>query len=163
MKAFSMGGGHITGDLCQVLNLSFSQAENLKRKVVLSLNATDNDFYEANVNGSLQPISAKFVNEIILARLEMFSNIFNKILNSTEFNLQNKPFIPILITGGGLNYLKGAKDYLSKQMGRNLEFIAPTVPQLNRPHYSSLLSLLDIALTQEKNIKKSLFQRLFKK
>lgn len=163
MKAFSMGGGHITGDLCQVLNLSFSQAENLKRKVVLSLNATDNDFYEANVNGSLQPISAKFVNEIILARLEMFSNIFNKILNSTEFNLQNKPFIPILITGGGLNYLKGAKDYLSKQMGRNLEFIAPSVPQLNRPHYSSLLSLLDIALTQEKNIKKSLFQRLFKK
>lgn len=161
MKAFSMGGGHITGDLCQVLNLSFTQAENLKRKVVLSLDATDNDFYEANVNGNMQPISAKFVNDIILARLEMFSNIFNKILNSSEFNLQNKPFIPILITGGGLNYLKGAKDYLSKQMGRNLEYIAPSVPQLNRPHYSSILSLLDISLTQEKNIKKSFLQKLF--
>ena len=91
----------------------------------------------------------------------MFSNIFNKILNSSEFNLQNKPFIPILITGGGLNYLKGAKDYLSKQMGRNLEYIAPSVPQLNRPHYSSILSLLDISLTQEKNIKKSFLQKLF--
>ena len=157
MKAFSMGGGHITGDLSQVLNLSFSQAESLKRKVVLSLNATDNDFYEVNINGAMQPISAKFVNEIILARLEMFSNIFNKILNSSEFNLQNKPFIPILITGGGLNYLKGAKDFLSKQMGRNLEYVAPNALQLNKPHNSSVISLLDITLTQEKNIKKNLF------
>ena len=163
LKAFSMGGGHITGDLCQCLNLSFSQAETLKRKVVLSLDATDNDFYEVNIDGKMQPVSAKLVNEIILARLDMFSDVFNKILNSTEFNTQNKPFIPILMTGGGLNYLKGAKDYLSKQMGKNLEYIAPNVPQMNRPHYSDVLSLLDIALTQEKNIKKSLFQRLFKK
>jgi len=146
LKAFSMGGGHITGDLCQCLNLSFSQAENLKRKVVLSLDATDNDFYEVNIDGKMQPVSAKLVNEIILARLDMFSDVFNKILNSSEFNTQNKPFIPILITGGGLNYLKGAKDYLSKQMGKNLEYIAPSVPQMNKPHYSGILSILDIAL-----------------
>lgn len=163
LKAFSMGGGHITGDLCQCLNLSFGQAETLKRKVVLSLDATDNDFYEVNIDGKMQPVSAKLVNEIILARLDMFGDVFNKILNSSEFNTQNKPFIPILITGGGLNYLKGAKDYLSKQMGKNLDYIAPNVPQMNRPHYSDILSLLDIALTQEKNIKKSLFQKLFKR
>ncbi|MBE5746386.1 MAG: hypothetical protein E7359_03775 [Clostridiales bacterium] len=163
LKAFSMGGGHITGDLCQCLNLSFNQAEMLKRKVVLSLDATDNDFYEVNIDGNMQPVSAKLVNEIILARLDMFGDVFNKILNSIEFNTQNKPFIPILITGGGLNYLKGAKDYLSKQMGKNLEYIAPSVPQMNKPHYSGILSILDIALMQEKNIKKSLFQRIFKR
>ncbi len=163
MKAFSMGGGHITGDLCQCLNLGFSQAESLKRKVVLSLDATDNDFYEVSINANMQPVSAKLVNEIILARLDMFGEVFNKILNSGEFNLQNKPFIPILLTGGGLNYLKGAKDYLEKQMGKNLSFIAPMVPQMNRPHYSGILSLLDIALTQEKNIKKSIFQKIFKR
>ncbi len=163
LKAFSMGGGHISGDLCQCLNLSFSQAENLKKKVVLSLDATDNDFYEVNINGSMQPVSCKLVNEIILARLDMFCEIFNKIFNSNEFNLQNKPFIPILVTGGGLNYLKGAKDYLGKQLGKNIEYIAPMVPQMNRPHYSSTLSLLDIALTQEKNLKKSFLQRLFNK
>lgn len=161
LKAFSMGGGHITGDLCQCLNLSFTQAENLKRRVVLSLDATDNDFYEVNINGNMQPVSCKLVNEIILARLDMFCEIFNKIFNSNEFNLQNKPYIPILITGGGLNYLKGAKDYLGKQLGKNIEYIAPNVPQMNRPHYSSILSLLDIALTQEKNLKKSFIQRLF--
>ena len=111
----------------------------------------------------MQPVSAKLVNEIILARLDMFGDVFNKILNSIEFNTQNKPFIPILITGGGLNYLKGAKDYLSKQMGKNLEYIAPSVPQMNKPHYSGILSILDIALMQEKNIKKSLFQRIFKR
>lgn len=163
LKAFSMGGGHITGDLCQCLNLSFSQAESLKRKVVLSLDATDNDFYEVNVNSNMQPVSAKLVNEIILARLEMFSDVFNKILNSGEFSVQNKSYLPIYITGGGLNYLKGAKDYLGKQMGKNLEYIAPSVPQLNRPHYSSVLSLLDLAITQEKSIKRSFFQRIFRR
>ncbi len=162
LKAFSMGGGHITGDLCQCLNLSFAQAENLKRKVVLSLDATDNDFYEVNVGSNVQPVSAKLVNEIILARLEMFSDVFKKILNTNEFNAP-KTYLPIYITGGGLNYLKGAKDYLGKQMGKNFEFIAPSVPQMNRPHFSSLLSLLDLAITQEKSIKRSFFQKIFKR
>lgn len=162
LKAFSMGGGHITGDLCQCLNITFAQAENLKRKVVLSLDATDNDFYEVNIDSNVQPVSAKLVNEIILARLEMFSDVFKKILNTNEFNVQ-KAYLPIYITGGGLNYLKGAKDYLGKQMGKNFEFIAPSVPQMNRPHFSSLLSLLDLAITQEKSIKRSFFQKIFRK
>ncbi|MGN1223033.1 MAG: cell division FtsA domain-containing protein [Christensenellales bacterium] len=163
LKAFSMGGGHITGDLCQCLKLSFTQAENLKKKVVLSLDATDDDFYEVTVNDKVQPVSCKLVNEIILARLDMFCEVFNKIFNSSEFNLQNKPFVPILITGGGINYLKGAKDYFGKQLGKNIDYIAPSVPQMNRPHYSSILSLLDISLKQEKSIKKNLFQKLFNK
>lgn len=163
LKAFSMGGGHISGDLCQCLNLSFNQAENLKRKVVLSLDAQDEDIYEVNVDSKIQPVSAKLVNEIILARLEMFSEVFNKILNSNEFNVLGKTYVPILMTGGGLNYLKGAKDYLEKQMGKNITNIAPTIPQMNRPHLSDLLSLLDLALTQEKNIKKSFFQKIFRR
>ena len=79
LKAFSMGGGHITGDLCQCLKLSFTQAENLKKKVVLSLDATDDDFYEVTVNDKVQPVSCKLVNEIILARLDMFCEVFFKI------------------------------------------------------------------------------------
>ena len=163
LKAFSMGGGHITGDLCQCLKLGFTEAESLKKKVVLSLDATDNDFYEVNINGSPQPVSAKLVNEIILARLEAFASIFNKILNSPEFLNNNISYLPIYITGGGINYLKGAKDFLSKYIGKNIEYVSPNVPQMNRPHYSGILSLLDLALTQEKNIKKSFFQKLFGK
>lgn len=163
LKAFSMGGGHITGDLCQCLKLSFNEAENLKRKVVLSLDATDNDFYEINVDGSLQPVSAKLVNEIILARLETFASIFNRILNAPEFSGYNLNYLPVYMTGGGINYLKGAKDFLSKNIGKNIEYVSPNVPQMNRPHYSGILSLLNVALSQEKNIKKSLFQKIFKR
>ena len=161
LSAFSVGGGHITADLCEVLKISFNQAENLKRKIVLSLDATDSDYYEINLNNNTQPVSAKLANEIVMARLDMIASIINKCLNNLK--LDSGVYMPIFITGGGICYLKGAKDYLSKAIAKNIEIVAPNVPQLNRPHYSSVLGLLNIALTQNEQTKKSLFARLFAK
>lgn len=156
LSAFSVGGGHIAGDLCQVLNLSFSQAESLKRKVVLSLDATDNDFYELNVNGSVTPFSAKLANEIVSARVEMLAGMINKCL--LDYKPNNKNYLPVYLTGGGICYLKGGKDLLSKNLGSNIEVVAPPVPQLNRPHFSSSLALLEIALKKEKRATVNIFK-----
>lgn len=164
LNAFSVGGGHVTADLCEVLQIGFSQAENLKRKVVLSLDATDSDFYEININNGTSPISAKLTNEIVMARLDMISSLINRCLNNIKIEADN--YMPIYLTGGGLCYLKGAKDYLSKGIARNVEVISPNIPQLNRPHFSSVLGLLDIALTQESQIKLTAWQKfknMFKK
>lgn len=161
LSAFSVGGGHITADLCEVLKISFNQAETLKRKIVLSLDATDSDYYEINLNNNTQPVSAKLANEIVMARLDMIASIINKCLNNLK--LDSGVYMPIFITGGGICYLKGAKDYLSKAIAKNIEIVAPNVPQLNRPHYSSVLGLLNIALTQNEQTKKSFFARLFAK
>lgn len=161
LNAFSVGGGHITGDLSQCLNLKFNEAEKLKRKVVLSLDASEDDFYETIVGGTITPVPSKMVNEIVESRLDMIAMTINKILHSININYPD--YIPIYLTGGGLSYLKGAKDYLSKIMGKNLEVIAPPVPQLNSPHYSSVLGLLDIALTDEKSINKNFLQKGFEK
>jgi cell division ATPase FtsA len=60
-----MGGGHITGDLSQCLKISFYQAEGLKRKVVLSLLASESDFYEIQSKDYMIPFSAKTTNEIV--------------------------------------------------------------------------------------------------
>jgi cell division protein FtsA len=157
LNAFSIGGGHITGDLSQLLELKFAEAEKLKRKVVLSLDASDNDFYETTVKGAVTPVSAKMVNEIVESRIDMIASTINKILHSINANYPE--YIPIYLTGGGLSYLKGAKDYLSKAMGKNIEIISPPVPQLNRPHYSSLLGVLDIALTDEQNSGNNIFKK----
>ncbi|MGD9901206.1 MAG: cell division FtsA domain-containing protein [Spirochaetales bacterium] len=161
LSAFSIGGGHITGDLNQCLNLSFADAEGLKRKVVLSLDASDDDFYETNVKGIITPIPAKMVNEIVESRLDMIASTINKILNATGYTYPD--YLPVYLTGGGLSYLKGGKDYLSKVMGRNIEIIVPPIPQLNRPHYSSALGLLDLALKEEESMKKNIFQLILEK
>lgn len=161
LKAFSVGGGHITGDLSQCLKLKFVDAESLKRKVVLSLDASDNDFYETVVDGVITPMPAKMVNEIVESRLDMLASTINKLLNSTGYDYPD--YLPVYLTGGGLSYLKGGKDYLGKVMGRNVEIIAPKVPQLNRPHYSSTLGLLDLALKQEQSLKQNFFSRFINK
>ena len=153
---FSVGGGHISADLCQVLQISFKEAENLKRKVVLSLAATDSDFYEVNVNGDVTPVSAKLANEIVSARLDMIVDLINKCL----IRMKGNTYLPIYITGGGVCLLKGGKDYVSKGVGENVEILSSKVPQLSKPTYSSVLGLLDLALKEKRTQKTSLFQKI---
>lgn len=161
LSAFSVGGGHITGDLSQVLGLKFLEAEKLKRKVVLSLDASDDDFYETVVDGVITPFPSKMVNEIVEDRLALIASTINKILHSIRVSYPD--YIPIYLTGGGLSYLKGAKDFLSKAIGKNLEVIAPPVPELNSPHYSSLLGLLDLALTNEESLQENIVKAGYNK
>lgn len=153
---FSVGGGHISADLCQVLQISFKEAENLKRKVVLSLAATDSDFYEVNVNGDITPVSAKLTNEIVSSRLDMIVELINKCL----LKMKGNNYLPIFVTGGGVCLLKGGKDYLSKGIGENIEVLSSKVPQLSKPTYSSVLGLLDLALKEKNTEKTGFFQKI---
>lgn len=156
LNQFSVGGGHISADLCQVLNISFKEAENLKRKVVLSLMATDTDFYEVTVNGNVTPVSAKLTNEIVSARLDMIVDLINRCL----LKMKGNAYLPVFITGGGVCLLKGGKDYISKGVGENVEVLSSSVPQLSKPTYSSVLGLLDIALKEMKSQKKNIYKKM---
>ena len=68
----------------------------------------------------------------------------------------------ILLTGGGVCYLKGARDLISKVLNKDTRIVAPSVPQLDKPHVSGILGLLDVALKQNK-LNNSFFTKLFKK
>lgn len=156
LNQFSVGGGHISADLCQILQISFKEAENLKRKVVLSLAATDSDYYEVTVNGNVTPVSAKLTNQIVASRLDMIVDLINRCL----IKMKGNSYLPIFITGGGVCLLKGGKDYLSKGVGENIEMLSSKIPQLSKPTYSSILGLLDLALKEQKNQKVGFFQRI---
>ena len=161
LNHFSVGGGHISADLCQVLQISFKEAEALKRKVVLSLSATDSDFYEVNLDGVITPISAKLTNEIVASRLDMIVALINKCLTKMRANLtQTSNYLPIYLTGGGVCLLKGGRDYLSKGVGENVEVLTSKIPQLSKPIYSSVLGLLDLAIKEKRNQKTSLWQKI---
>ena len=149
-NSFSMGGGHITGDLSQCLKISFYQAESLKRKIVLSLLADDSDFYEVAGKDYMIPFSAKTSNEIVTERIDLIASFILKCFSRCEYDFPD--YIPVYLTGGGLSYLKGARDYLSKKLGRKVEIVAPAIPQLNRPHFSTALGVLDLALDIENGV-----------
>ena len=155
LRTFSVGGGHIMGDLAEELRISVSQAETLKRKVVLSIDASDNDYYEVTGKDYLMPISSKAANEIVANKIDLIAAMILKCLAKCEYEIPD--YIPLYMTGGGLSYIRGARDYLSKKIGRRVELISPSLPNLNRPHFSSTFGLLDMALNENQTNLSTLF------
>ena len=158
LNAFSLGGGHVMGDLAECLQISFSEAEQLKRKIVLSLSTSDRDFYEIQSNGVTKQISIKMANEIVMARLDMICSCIKKCISL--YSREASDYIPIFLTGGGICYIKGAKDYISKNIGRNIELACPPLPELDKPNYSSILGLLNFAIKEDEKNKKSFLAKL---
>ena len=58
---------------------------------------------------------------------------------------------PIALTGGGVAYMRGAKEYLSSRLEMPIQLLTPQIPFMNKPDESALLSLLNEAL--ERNAK----------
>lgn len=141
---FSMGGGYITADLSQSLKISFNVAENLKHKAVITWNADTNDTYEVQNKEFMMSVSAKDTNQIIRDRIDLIAKYIEKSLANCAYDFPE--YIPLYLTGGGLNYLKGIKDCLSKRLGRRVELTKPNVPHISRPDTSSEIGLLDVAI-----------------
>ena len=144
LNSFSLGGGYITADISQCLKMSFTSAENLKRKMDLSWNPAPNDIYETRASDYISPVDAITANSIAEDRISMIGEYIQKCIDRCDFDFPE--YIPVYLTGGGLNFLKGAKDILSKKLGRKVELVAPTLPHTNRPDYSSEIGVLDLAL-----------------
>lgn len=147
LKSFSLGGGHITSDLSELLKIPFYSAEQLKRKIVLTLDAKPSDYYEAIVDNKIRKFSAKTVNDIALARIDMLADTIKK--SFAEFKIKPKAIAPIYLTGGGVSYIKGIRDYLTKYLGFEIVIVAPHPLMFNKPDLSSEISLFDIAVNVE--------------
>lgn len=147
LSSFSLGGGYITSDLSECLHISFSEAERLKHKVVLGWNASQSDTYEIEGDEIIQTYSAKATNEIVSDRIEMICEYIQKCLDNCAYDLPD--FLQINVTGGGFNFIRGVKSVLSKKLKRNIAIIAPNLPNVNRPDYSSEVGLLNMVLNYE--------------
>ncbi len=161
LSSFSIGGGHIMADLAECLNITFSEAEQLKRKIILSLNATEKDYYEINQSGVAKKVPVKMANEIVMARLDMICSCIQKSISL--YNQETESYIPLFLTGGGVSFIKGAKDYIAKKLGRNVELVYPPLPELNKPNYSSILGLLSYGIKEDEKNKISFLAKLLKR
>lgn len=159
MYSFSLGGGNITGDLSQCLKISFSEAEELKRKMVLTLVPKDEDYYHTEVNGTKMPIKMTTANDIVYCRIENIAKIIQKCISSFKYSYPEQT--PVYLTGGGLCYIKGGREYLSRMLGKQVDILVPTDPRFGQPENSSILGLLDIALKEKQE--ETFFKKLRKK
>ena len=145
MKSFSYGGAHISADLSECLDITFAQGEALKQEIVLSINSKkQEDYYEVDVKNKILPVPVDFANEVVRARLDMICTLIKKCISS--FGIENSQYVQVYLTGEGISYIKGARDYLAKSLGRNVELLFPSAPAYSKPQYSSSISVLDFVL-----------------
>lgn len=141
LKSFSMGGGHITADIAKIFEVDFDEGEEIKQQAIVTLSASGADFYESR---SGKKFSVAKVNEVILSRIDKIVGLISKCIDGFEMELPS--FLPIYITGGGLNYFEGISDYFRKSFDRPVEKVSPKDLLYRKPDLSSSVSLLKMAI-----------------
>ncbi len=144
-KSFPYGGGYITADLTEKFGLNFDDAEKLKRKINLSCQTTSKEFDLIDGdNGEYYSVEDLKVN--IKESLDNLCEQVSTLLDASGYTLPD--YVSLMITGGGIAYLRGAKEHVSDRLNMVVEILAPKVPLMDEPTQSSMLSLLDLALEQ---------------
>lgn len=140
MKTFGVGDGHIMADLAEVLKLDYFTVDELKKQLILTLEPNQLDNYELNVGANIYRVSTHQANDVVLARLDSIAEIINKILLSFQYKQDRS--VPIYLTGSGITYIKGAKNYLSKILNRKCVILAPKQVEYSTPSLAEKFSLI---------------------
>lgn len=147
LTSFSMGGSYITSDLAEACEITYNDARNLKKQIVLSLRGGDNDFYElATLGGRVVKIPLSFANEVVMYRLKVIAETFNECIRL--FAKEHVPYYPIYLCGAGVSKIRGGKDFFAKCIGRNVSYGLPPIPAMDKPENASLLGLVNAALEE---------------
>ena len=145
LSSFSMGGGHISNDLMQILGLSFKDAELIKRKVILTVESPKNESYEVCLKGNLIKAPINMTNQIVKSRIEIIAKVIGEILSiDNAFN-----GITIYLTGDGITHFKGVKNIIKRVTGLDVqEYVIPFDNSANRYQTSKtgLAMLADIVI-----------------
>ena len=160
MKTFSQGGGNITADFATCLEIPFKQAEKLKRKLRLSASYSNDDVCYYEEDGQLKTSQSKTLNTVATERVKIIAKGIDKCLSLCEHEFPN--YTPCSITGGGISFIRGAKEIVSIQIGRDTEIVVPTAPQAERPNLSTPWALMALALDEQFG-KRTVLDKIFKK
>lgn len=160
LKSFSCGGAYVAADLMEYFNISFTLGEKLKEEVKLGLEVSEEEKYKVTLEGESCDIPVKEAIEVVTARIESIAKTINKCIK--ESNVKLPDYLPLLLTGGGISYIRGAADILSRTLDRNVEIAAPKLPQMDKPHLSSSVGLLRFALNLAEREKGGFWSKLFK-
>ena len=107
----------------------------------------EGETYEFSLDDEDFSFSVRRANDVVTEGLD---EICEKIAGALDGSGIDFPeYVPVSLTGGGLSYMRGAREYLAKRLSRVVEIVHPALPHLNKPSQSSELGLLDLALSQK--------------
>lgn len=143
LKSFSYGGGHIRASLMERLNITFEQAEELKKKINLGYDKNDTSGVYRIFGDDEVQIPIQKANVVVRDSLDKLAELLDEKLRECADLPENEI---IALTGGGISFMRGAKEYLSARLGYGFSVVCPPVPLMSHPNEAALLSLLNLAL-----------------
>ena len=144
-ESFSVGIGHIALYLSTELEIPFDVASAFLSMVNLNAKEALNTYEECIYEGKTYRFLTVVLRDKIREGLDGICETIEACRQSfTGKTLEGKP---IYFTGEGVKAIRGTAEHISNRLVKNVEIIAPSVPYYDKPQFSSLLSLLDAALT----------------
>ncbi|MBO5776125.1 MAG: hypothetical protein J6V83_04150 [Clostridia bacterium] len=138
--SFSLGGGHVIGDLYEVKEMPFNHATALLDRINLNIAATAQDEYSVSFGSEIAYYNVNEINEVAIARIENIADMIGRAIRSSRYDISLST--KILLTGSGIASIPGVKECVAKITGRSVEILTPDLMQFNKPKYSSIAGLL---------------------
>ena len=140
-----MGGGDIAVALAEELDISLSEAEDIKRRFVYGIETAGESYEVQGEDGQksntftreqVKPVICKAVDEIAAQIKASVDDDFGGLGNWSS----------VFLTGGGLSFNRGGKEYLSGKLGRPVQETPRRTTKLNSHSFSSALGLMDLII-----------------
>ena len=145
-KCIDIGGGHIAADLSEALDISFKNAEEkIKQPFVYSKSVTPETYEIPAMNDQpARSFTRDEVAPIITARVDEIAAEIKKAIEESGVKLGN--WSNVYVTGGGVAFNRGGKDYLSGKLGRPVRETPKRTVKMSSPIYSSTMGLMDLII-----------------
>ena len=140
-----MGGGYMAADLAEGLDIPLESAERIKREYVYGM-ATGDATYSAGQSAGQKPLTfeREQVAEVLEARVDELAAEIKQVIEESGVRLGG--WSNIYLTGGGLAFNRGGREYLANRLERPIRDIPKRTTKLNNHSMSSALGLMDLII-----------------
>lgn len=156
LETIGMGGGNIAVELAYGLDIPLRDAEEkIKRAYVYGADSPDKTYDIPGADGQKpKSFTRDEVMAIINPKVDELASEIQRCLEASGVRLGN--WSNIYLTGGGLSFNRGGREYLATRLGRPVRDTPKRTATFNSHAYSSTLGLLDLIIdTVEQNHQQS--------
>ncbi|HBM81826.1 MAG: cell division protein FtsA [Clostridiales bacterium] len=152
-KLIPVGGNHITNDISIGLKIPLSEAEALKRQYGCASLSMIDSAEDISVNNRAAASNAKTISissltDIIEARVQEIYYLVNRELELSS--LKSSLSAGIVLTGGGLSFIKGSAEVGNSIIGLPIRIGVPNYIGVASPIYSTATGMVKYKLTKKK-------------
>lgn len=140
-----VGGYHITADLAYGLDIVMEDAERIKRRYGFGMISPDgrSDLSLVMGNETTRRFSVHKLSRIVEPRVDEMVELIEEAVLDSGYRLGMRS--GLYLAGGGLAAMRGARQYLSAAMARQVQILQPNTPRFNSSMYTGLIAMVDYA------------------